>query len=661
LELRIVVTRSLSTLLVALCGFAAYANSFQGAFVFDDLIEIAANPAVHRLWPPWVPMFGGNDVAPRPLPYLSFAIDHALYGDSPFGYHATNLAIHLLCAALLMWLVNDTVRGPSFSVWWQERSLAIATAVAAIWVVHPLTTQAVTYIYQRMESLAALFIVAAIACAAAAFSPACGAEATRRRRRWQAAACMCGLLGGLSKETAVGIPLLVAAYWWIYHSRDAGAAVGSSFRGHMPFFVALTIATWLPLAAVLAAGRGEYAELRKPAHPPLAYLVTQAEVIMHYVRLAVWPAGQNLDYDWKLAESAATVWRQLAAVVAAGAVAVGGCITRKVWAFPAAAFFLLLGPTSSFLPVADIAVEHRMYLPLACLVALSVGGVAAACDRIGSRDVTRGAIVAASVAVVALGVATHARNRVYESFTTIWHDCHAKNPHGMRANWHLAVEAAGQGDVEHAIELAHRSTEAGTASQAFHQCAKRFFEAGNLQASEQACREGMEVFAAHDCLHKAVWFDLAVLLTETLVSQGRVDEASVFCSDTLPIIDRELGSEHPMHFAMLTANLRGRLAGAFTPQTFADAERLDMATTSALGEDHPVALAATTAHAAALAAAKQDEAAERLLRQVVEAEASKPLNGDRTAAALMTLGNFLESRGRSAEAKAIRAALQRCP
>jgi len=651
------VTRPLSTLLVALCGFAAYANSFQGAFVFDDLIEITANPAVHRLWPPWVPMFGGNDVAPRPLPYLSFAIDHALYGDSPFGYHATNLAIHLLCAALLMWLVNDTVRGPSFSVWWQERSLAIATAVAAIWVVHPLTTQAVTYIYQRMESLAALFIVAAIACAAAAFSTGFRAETANRRRSWQVAACCCGLLAGLSKETAVGIPLLVAAFWWIYRSR----ADGETLYARLPFLIALTVATWVPLAAVLAAGRGDYNELRKAAHPPLEYVVTQAEVIVHYVRLAVWPAGQNLDYQWQLVESVGSVWWQLAAVLIAGAIAFGGCIARRPWGFPAVAFFVLLGPTSSFLPVADIAVEHRMYLPLTCLVALVVGGMAAACERFGSRVATRAAVVAATVCVVALGATTHARNRVYESFSTMWHDCHAKNPRGMRANWHLAVEAAGQGDVDRAIELAGRSTEAGTASQAFHGCAKRFFEAGNPRASERVCREGMKVFASHDCLHKAVWFDLAVLLTETLVAQGRVDEASAFCGDTLPLIDRELGADHPMHFAMLTANLRGRLAGAFTPQTFADAERLDMATTSALGEDHPVALAATTAHAAALAAAKQDEAAERLLRQVVEAEASKPLNGDRTAAALMTLGNFLESRGRSAEAKAIRAALQRCP
>jgi len=177
--------RTLSTLLVTLCGFAAYGNSFQGAFVFDDLIEIAANPAVHRLWPPWVPMFGGNDVAARPLPYLSFAIDYALYGDSPFGYHATNLAIHLLCAVLLLWLVNQTLRTPAFSAWWQERSLEIATAVAVIWVVHPLTTQAVTYIYQRMESVAALLIVAAVACAAAAFSTGLRAETATRRRSWQ--------------------------------------------------------------------------------------------------------------------------------------------------------------------------------------------------------------------------------------------------------------------------------------------------------------------------------------------------------------------------------------------------------------------------------------------------------------------------------------------
>lgn len=654
--------RTLSTLLVTLCGFAAYGNSFQGAFVFDDLIEIAANPAVHRLWPPWVPMFGGNDVAARPLPYLSFAIDHALYGDSPFGYHATNLAIHLLCAALLMWLVNETLRGPAFSTRCHDRSLAIATAVAAIWVVHPLTTQAVTYIYQRMESMAALLIVAAVASAAAAFSTGFRAETATQRRSWQAATCCCGLLAGLSKETAVGIPLLVAAYWWIYHSRGDGAhsrGDGEMLRGRLSFFITLTASTWLPLAAVLAAGRRNYQELRKAAHPPLEYVVTQAEVIVHYVRLAFWPTGQNLDYQWQLVESVGSVWWQLAAVLTAGAIAFGGCIARRPWGFPAAAFFVLLGPTSSFLPVADIAVEHRMYLPLACLVALVVGGMAAACERFGSRVATRAAVVAATVCVVALGATTHARNRAYDSFSTMWHDCHAKNPRGMRANWHLAVEAAGQGDVDRAVELARRSTEAGTASQAFHGCAKRFFEAGNPRASERVCREGMKLFATHDCLHKAVWFDLAVLLTETLVAQGRVDEASAFCGETLPLIDRELGANHPMHFAMQTAELRGRLAGPVSPQAVIEAERLDKEAAAALGADHPVALTATTAHAAALAAAGRDGPAEKLLRGVVDLEMAKPLNDNRKAAALTTLANFLASRGREAEVNAIRSVLGR--
>jgi protein O-mannosyl-transferase len=645
--------RTLSTLLVVLCGFAAYANSFQGAFVFDDLIEIAANPAVHRIWPPWVPMFGGNEVAARPLPYLSFAIDHALYGSRPFGFHVTNLAIHLLCAVLLMWLVSETLRGPAVSTWWHDRSLAIATAVAAIWVVHPLTTQAVTYIYQRMESMAALFIVATVACAAAACSTGLRTETATRRRSWQAAACCCGLLAGLSKETAAGIPLLVAAFWWIYHSRGDG----ETLRRHLPFFIALTAATWLPLAAVLAAGRGDYKELRKAVHPPLEYLVTQAEVIVHYVRLAFWPAGQNLDYQWQLVESMGSVWWQLLTLVAAGAVTIRGCVARTPWSFPAVAFFVLLGPTSSVLPVADIAVEHRMYLPLACLVALVVGGMAAVCERFGSRVAARAAVVAVTVCVVSLGATTHARNRAYESFSTMWHDCHAKNPRGMRANWHLAVEAAGQGDVDRAVGLARRSTEAGTASQAFHGCAKRFFEAGNLRASERACREGMEVLAAHDCLHKAVWFDLAVLLTETLVSQGRVDDAQALSTATLPLIDRELGTDHPMHFALQTAELRGRLAGPVSPQAVIEAERLDKEAAAALGADHPVALTATTAHAAALAAVGRDGQAEQLLRRVVDLEMAKPQNGDRQAAALTTLANFLASRGRKAEANAIRGGL----
>jgi len=82
-------------LLVVLLACAAFSSSFSGTFVFDDIHEIARNSAIERLWPPWQAMFVGNRLPARPLPYLTFAIDRRLWGIEPFGFHVTNLAIHV--------------------------------------------------------------------------------------------------------------------------------------------------------------------------------------------------------------------------------------------------------------------------------------------------------------------------------------------------------------------------------------------------------------------------------------------------------------------------------------------------------------------------------------------------------------------------------------
>ena len=125
---------------------------------------------------------------------------------------------------------------------------------------------------------------------------------------------------------------------------------------------------------MLASQAGRYGEFHEPVHRPLAYLLTQPGVILHYLRLACWPTGQCLDYDWPIATTAREILLPAGLIVAAAAVTAVGTWRRRPWAWPAAAFFLLLAPTSSLLPVAAPAVEHRMYLPLAAVAGLVIVG-----------------------------------------------------------------------------------------------------------------------------------------------------------------------------------------------------------------------------------------------------------------------------------------------
>ena len=197
--------------------------------------------------------------------------------------------------------------GPRLPAAVRQLAIGLAAAIAMVWAVHPLTTQAVTYIYQRIELLASLCMLTCLLATNRVWHPI---EQTDRLLGWKLLALAAACLAMLSKETAVVLPLLVLLQGWLLTERPA---VALRQQGR---FLLLLAGSWLVLFAVLLAQRQHYAEIEKAVHPPLAYLLTQAGVIVHYLRLVVWPSGQCLDYDWPLADSPLTVWWQGPLVVA---------------------------------------------------------------------------------------------------------------------------------------------------------------------------------------------------------------------------------------------------------------------------------------------------------------------------------------------------------
>lgn len=648
-------------LLVALCGIAAYANSLWGVFVFDDVHEILENPAVHRLWPLWTPMFGGRHLAARPLPYLSFAIDHAVWGDDPTGYHLTNLVLHLLAATLLFDLVVRTLTGPRLSDRWRALSLPVATASAAIWVVHPLTTQAVTYIYQRIEVAAAVAMLACLCAADRALSAdAVGRGAGVVGRRWQTAALVAAVAAMLSKETAVVLPLLVFSHAWVFGLSSSAVDL---VRRHWRFWLALA-GTWGVLAAVLVVESGAYGELGEQQHPPLAYLVTQAGVILHYVRLACWPTGQCFDYGWSLVTPVSSAVPQVVVVAAVLVASAWGVLQRRAWSWPTAAFFLLLAPTSSVLPITDIANEHRMYLPLACLVTLLVTVAAWAADRAKTRAphrtawIHRTAALLAAVAVLGLGAATHLRNRLYHDPWRIWNDVLEKSPDSPRGNSIVAVMLAQQGRGDEAVVLARRAVARDPWGTPFHSIGELLSAAGDHAGGERACRAGIEALAATEAIGHQPEFDLQAGLATALVEQGKIDEADDVIRSQRPRMQRSLGADHPITLSMELAAVRLKLMRRDHGGAIQDARAVLETAGRCLGEGHAVTLSAETALAIALAESGDDIGAERHLRHVLAEQATRPgaATAVRSTAALLV--DFLVSRGRLDDAKAVDAAMR---
>lgn len=443
--------RMMPPLLIVAAGLFAYRNSFSGPFILDDLRKIRDNVHIRRLWP----LTDTLQETSRPLVQLTLALNYAVGGTNVADYHAVNLMIHLAAALVLYGLVRHTLRREGL----RERYGGVADGLAAVaagwWVVHPLQTEAVTYIIQRGESLMGLLYLLTVYCV----TRAADAE---RPVRWIVGAVTCCALGMATKPVMVTAPFIVLLYDRSFLSGSFTRALRT--RGGL--YAALAV-TWLLLPLCLlngsadwqtSAGFGWSAEVS-----PRTYLLTQMVVIVHYLKLVVWPLNLCLDYAWPMARDTGTVLWPAALVVGLGLLTFETLWRAPRLGFLGAWFFVILLPTSSYLPVADAAAEHRMYLPLAALTVLvAVGGyeILARVSRGGPAYYARGIGWASAVAIAGwLACQTFHRNEDYRSALAIWSDTAAKRPNNARAVTEVGTALVELGRLAEGIGYYERATQ----------------------------------------------------------------------------------------------------------------------------------------------------------------------------------------------------------
>jgi tetratricopeptide (TPR) repeat protein len=441
----------LACLTIVAAGLAAYCDSFDGPFIFDDDPSIINNPTIRQLWPvgPALTPPGGRTVACRPVANLSLAVNWAIGQDKVLSYHLLNLAIHLAAALTLFGVIRRTLRQPRLSGRFAGAGTGIAFATALIWTVHPLQTESVTYIVQRTESIMGLFYLLTLYCVIR------GAAAARPNA-WYVLSVMACLSGMASKEVMATAPLVVL----LYDRTFLSGTFKDALRRRWPLYVGLAC-TWGLLAYLMAGStdRGGSAGFGLSV-TAWQYAVTQLGVITHYLRLAFWPAGLVLDYGWPVASSTGQILP--------GAIVIGLLLAGTIWAlirnstvgFLGACFFLILAPTSSFVPLLDAAFEHRMYLPLAAVAALVVTVLYRAWQWLVQKvppprrpASAMRALPPAVLAIVtvALGYGTFERNKDYRTSLAIWQDTLAKRPDNPRAHSNLGVVLAEMGRGQEAI------------------------------------------------------------------------------------------------------------------------------------------------------------------------------------------------------------------
>lgn len=433
---------------------AAYWPSLRGAFVFDDLTSIVRNPNIRSI----ATSFGApaeETVSGRPIASFTLALNYALAGgtDQVWGYHAVNLLIHACAALTLFGVVRLTLRSPRLAGTFGKQATPLAAAVALLWSMHPLNTSAVTYVVQRVESLMALFFLLTLYWSIRFFQ-----TSSRLDAALAIAACA---LGMATKEAMVGAPIVVALWARTFmpaasRTSEAKAGAGAVRPRPVAFYLGLG-ATWLILAAlVLHEPRPHSVGAGLDGWTMWTYLVTQAGVIAHYVKLALWPAPLVFDYGWPVARGLGDVGIPAVLLTVAAVLTIAGLVRRHPAAFLGAWFFVALAPTSSILPIrTEVATEHRMYLPLMALVSLVVLGAARLLKN--RRLEIAGAIAVVAVVAVTLGTLTFRRNLDYATEERLWADTVQKRPDNPRARLNYGSILLGRKAFGPAIEQFNRA------------------------------------------------------------------------------------------------------------------------------------------------------------------------------------------------------------
>lgn len=430
-------------------GVLAYFNSFHGSFVFDDISSIADNPTIRQLWPPGLVLCSAqNTTLGRPLLNLSFAINYAWSGTDVTSYHVVNLAIHLCAALVLFGLIRRTLQRPIASQFLGAHGITIASLSAMIWTVHPVQTESVTYVVQRAESLVGLFYLLTLYCSLRAATSV-------RSTAWSIAAVVACLCGVASKEVIVSAPLAVVVYDHVFLRQVLDERVQSRRKLYLLLFLC-----WLPLIGlVVAAGGRESTVGFAGGISAWDYAMTQFVAIVRYLGLCFLPKPLVLDYGTSVVRDYADILPSAAIVLALFTGSLLGLHKHSWLGFLGFAFFAVLSPSSSFIPIVTQTVAvHRMYLPLAAVVVCCVVVVWHLTEKLfkspapQSRSAAAGiaTVVSASV-VIGLAYMTWLRNGDYQNPRRLWETNIATCPDSLRPYAYRAALSLEDGNTSEAV------------------------------------------------------------------------------------------------------------------------------------------------------------------------------------------------------------------
>ncbi len=511
-----------------------YSNTLRGSFHFDDVTSIVQSRSVHDLWTFWPPS------GARWLGSLSFALNYRAGGLDPSGYHLVNLLIHVANALLVHALVRLVLRTPALGDVGPLVGRYLPVSASLLFGVHPLATQAVTYVAQRFTSLATLFFLGSLCLyLLARLSADSGARAARTGGLY-AAALLSALAAMKTKEIAFTLPFVAAGCELLLFRRRRPLWVA-------PLAAAALLVPFARLAEAAQVGDASLVAAEAPDIPRSAYLLTQTRVVATYLRMLVLPVGQNLDHDVELSTSIADPCLLVSGAALAGIAALAVFAGRRARAtrtgtgtlilFGVAWYFVTASVESSVIPIRDVMNEHRAYLPgVGAVIALATA-MLWGLERLRTGLSLRArALFALAATAGPLAATAHARNRVWRDEETLWSDVVRKSPNKGRGYVNLGVALYDRGRIDESIALLEQAIALSPEQPLAHDALGKSLAArGLLDRAERAYRTAIRLAPARAQAHSN--------LGAVLVDLGRAGEALDVLSRALAL-DPEDGRAH---------------------------------------------------------------------------------------------------------------------
>jgi len=438
-------------LLLFIFVFEAYSTNNNASWHFDDYPNIVDNPRLHlkdfkhknvkeTLFSAYDHgQYSGQQLY-RPVSMLSFALNWYMGKDNVFGYHIVNNAIHLVTTCFLFLTVLNLLMSPNLKGKYQGDKYTIAFISAVLWAVNPIQTQAITYIVQRMASLAAMFYIIGIY-----FYLKTRLSPPGYKRFLFIAGSLLGFIFALgSKENAVTFPIAVAMIEILFF-QDLSDKNTRKKRTVALTIVGVSMAVILTVLYINEYIPNVFKGYEKRAFTLNERLMTESRIIMYYLSQIFYPLASRLSlvHDINISTSLFKPWTtipSIMAIISLLGIGFSQTIKKPIIAFSIFFFFINHIIESTIIPL-ELIYEHRNYLPSFFLFFPVATGLIWLIDYFKKKNSFIQILLVLSIAGVIFSfcIGTIVRNRAWATEKTLWEDCIIKAPGLIRPYHNYAL------------------------------------------------------------------------------------------------------------------------------------------------------------------------------------------------------------------------------